>query len=169
MIHGKPWFNRTIPSTAAGFSTVTVSFNSVRPLAQQTLAGTHAFHASLFTETTRKSSTHWHKTSGCWGENWYSNRHAARSSRQRNMRSKIWWFTEPAIHITYRSLLRSSSVQEPRDPLLKVVFWLLRSKVSSKRQRKTLKLMPATGHSKCCSPHGKLWLYSAHRLMQEHW
>ena len=27
-----------------------------------------------------------------------------------------------AIHITYRSLLRSSSMHKPRDPLLKVVF-----------------------------------------------
>ena len=27
-----------------------------------------------------------------------------------------------AIHITYRISLRSSSMQEPRDPLLKVVF-----------------------------------------------
>jgi hypothetical protein len=26
-----------------------------------------------------------------------------------------------AIHISYRTLLRSSSLQEPRDPLLKVV------------------------------------------------
>lgn len=31
-----------------------------------------------------------------------------------------------AIHITYRSLLRSSSMHEPRDPPLKVVrfYWL---------------------------------------------
>jgi hypothetical protein len=28
----------------------------------------------------------------------------------------------PAIHITYRTSLRSSSLREPRDPLLKVVF-----------------------------------------------
>jgi hypothetical protein len=28
----------------------------------------------------------------------------------------------PAIHITFRALLRSSSMQEPRDPLLKVFF-----------------------------------------------
>ena len=27
-----------------------------------------------------------------------------------------------AIHITYRNSLRSSSMREPRDPLLKVVF-----------------------------------------------
>jgi hypothetical protein len=27
-----------------------------------------------------------------------------------------------AIHINYRALLRSSSLREPRDPLLKVVF-----------------------------------------------
>src|ERR1700719_2344917 len=29
-----------------------------------------------------------------------------------------------AIHITYRISLRSSSMREPRDPLLKVVFYL---------------------------------------------
>ena len=29
----------------------------------------------------------------------------------------------PAIHITYRTSLRSSSLREPRDPLLKVVFF----------------------------------------------
>jgi hypothetical protein len=27
----------------------------------------------------------------------------------------------PAIHITFRALLRSSSIREPRDPLLKVL------------------------------------------------
>jgi hypothetical protein len=27
-----------------------------------------------------------------------------------------------AIHITYRTSLRSSSMQEPKDPLLKVIF-----------------------------------------------
>jgi hypothetical protein len=31
---------------------------------------------------------------------------------------------DSAIHITYRSSLRSSSLREPRDPLLKVVYWL---------------------------------------------
>ena len=41
-----------------------------------------------------------------------------------NMRSKIRWFTYSAIHITYRILLRSSSLREPRDPLSKVVFIL---------------------------------------------
>ncbi|EGN91419.1 hypothetical protein SERLA73DRAFT_67447, partial [Serpula lacrymans var. lacrymans S7.3] len=29
-----------------------------------------------------------------------------------------------AIHITYRNSLRSSSMREPRDPLLKVVYCL---------------------------------------------
>ena len=37
------------------------------------------------------------------------------------MRSKIRCFTEAAIRITYRSSLRSSSMREPRDPLLKVL------------------------------------------------
>jgi hypothetical protein len=31
---------------------------------------------------------------------------------------------DSAIHITYRISLRSSSMQEPRDPLLKVLFHL---------------------------------------------
>ncbi|KAI9069420.1 hypothetical protein FKP32DRAFT_1537447, partial [Trametes sanguinea] len=31
-----------------------------------------------------------------------------------------------AIHITYRISLRSSSMREPRDPLLKVVFRCVR-------------------------------------------
>jgi hypothetical protein len=31
-----------------------------------------------------------------------------------------------AIHITYRISLRSSSLREPRDPLLKVVFNLIK-------------------------------------------
>ena len=30
-----------------------------------------------------------------------------------------------AIHITYRNSLRSSSMREPRDPLLKVVIFFL--------------------------------------------
>ena len=38
------------------------------------------------------------------------------------VRSKIGWFTKIAVHITFRSSLRSSSLQEPRDPLLKVVY-----------------------------------------------
>jgi hypothetical protein len=33
-----------------------------------------------------------------------------------------------AIHITYRISLRSSSMREPRDPLLKVIYRLMRSK-----------------------------------------
>src|SRR6202035_215717 len=33
-----------------------------------------------------------------------------------------------AIHITYRISLRSSSMREPRDPLLKVVFYRLGQK-----------------------------------------
>ena len=40
-----------------------------------------------------------------------------------HVRSKIWWFTGSAIRITYRISLRSSSSQEPRYPLLKVVFY----------------------------------------------
>ena len=39
-----------------------------------------------------------------------------------HLRSKIWWFTSSAIHNTYRNLLRSSSLQEPRYPLLTVVI-----------------------------------------------
>ena len=39
---------------------------------------------------------------------------------QCKMRSKFWWLTDFAIRMTYRISLRSSSVWEPRHPLLKV-------------------------------------------------
>src|ERR1700749_138427 len=38
-----------------------------------------------------------------------------------------------AIHITYRISLRSSSMREPRDPLLKVVLYCVRRDVHSMR------------------------------------
>lgn len=41
------------------------------------------------------------------------------------MRSKIRWFTNSAIHTTYRTLLRSSSIHEPRDPPLTVVYFVI--------------------------------------------
>ena len=50
------------------------------------------------------------------------NRHASRSTRKRNLRSKIWWFTYSAIRITYRISLRSSSLWEPRHPPVRVVW-----------------------------------------------
>ena len=34
------------------------------------------------------------KTRGGWGVYWYSNKHALRNTKERNMRSKIRWFTE---------------------------------------------------------------------------
>ena len=34
------------------------------------------------------------KADGTRGENRHSNKHAPRNTRKRNMRSKIWWFTE---------------------------------------------------------------------------
>ena len=37
------------------------------------------------------------------------------------MRSKIRWFTYSANHTTYRISLRSSSLREPRHPLLRVI------------------------------------------------
>ena len=43
-------------------------------------------------------------------------------SWKRNVRSKFWWFRSRAIRITYRISLRSSSLWEPRHPLLKVVI-----------------------------------------------
>ena len=46
------------------------------------------------------------------------------ASLRRNLRSKIRWFTLSAIHTTYRISLRSSSLREPRYPLLRVVFGL---------------------------------------------
>lgn len=57
---------------------------------------------------------------GMVGMNRHSNRHTPR--RKCKMRSKFWWLTDFAIRMTYRISLRSSSVWEPRHPLLKV-FW----------------------------------------------
>ena len=45
-----------------------------------------------------------------------------------------------AIHITYRISLRSSSMREPRDPLLKVVFQLLQIITIRKSTFKTFKV-----------------------------
>ena len=39
------------------------------------------------------------------------------------LRSKFWWLADRAIRITYRISLRSSSLWEPRHPLLKV--WII--------------------------------------------
>ena len=41
----------------------------------------------------------------------------------RMLRSKIWWLADSAIRIAYRSLLRSSSLWEPRYPPLKIFSW----------------------------------------------
>ena len=54
--------------------------------------------------------------------NRHSNRHTPR--RKCKMRSKFWWLTDFAIRMTYRISLRSSSMWEPRHPLLKVFFIL---------------------------------------------
>ena len=43
------------------------------------------------------------------------------STRKCKLRSKFWWLADRAIRITYRISLRSSSLWEPRHPLLKVV------------------------------------------------
>jgi hypothetical protein len=52
----------------------------------------------------------------------HSNKHTWRNGHQVQYAFKISMSHESAIHITYRISLRSSSMQEPRDPLLKVVF-----------------------------------------------
>lgn len=53
----------------------------------------------------------------------YSNRHTRRITRECHLRSKIRWFTCSAIHTTYRILLRSSSMWEPRYPPSRVFSW----------------------------------------------
>ena len=55
----------------------------------------------------------------------HSNRHARRIARERHLRSKIRWFTCSAIHTTYRILLRSSSMWEPRYPPSRVLLGVL--------------------------------------------
>ncbi len=57
-------------------------------------------------------------------EGWTDTREAcSRGYQERNLRSKIWWFMNSAIRITYRISLRSSSLREPRYPLLRVVWF----------------------------------------------
>ena len=58
-------------------------------------------------------------------------------SKECNLRSRIRWFTESAIHMTYRSSLRSSSTRKPRDPLLKVVLVIFLLKFSQTTQPKS--------------------------------
>lgn len=41
--------------------------------------------------------------------------------------------SQSAVYITYRSWLRSSSMQEPRDPLLKVVIFVIFSLLQEKK------------------------------------
>ena len=50
------------------------------------------------------------------------------------MRSKIRWFTDSANHTTYRISLRSSSLREPRHPLLRVIS--VNTSFSSLRKRR---------------------------------
>ena len=50
----------------------------------------------------------------------------------------------PAIHITYRSLLRSSSMHEPRDPPLKVVVFF---KIFVLKLKKTSTMISYCKHS----------------------
>ena len=57
-----------------------------------------------------------------------------------------------AIHTTYRSLLRSSSIHEPRDPPLKVVFYLKLIKKNSNRKIKWFKRGFESGHNRKVMP-----------------
>ena len=81
-----------------------------------------------------------------WGGRW--NLHATRtyrrpsdgrgpgSARARNVRSRCRCSMCPAIHITSRSWLRSSSTREPSDPPLRVVFARPRRSQLSRRARR---------------------------------
>ena len=61
--------------------------------------------------------------------NWYSNRYTMVSWC--HLRSKFWWFTSSAIHITYRISLRSSSLWEPSYPSFRVVRYVIFFVISS--------------------------------------
>ncbi|CAL6278905.1 unnamed protein product [Bathycoccus prasinos] len=60
--------------------------------------------------------------------------HTLGRSLECNMRSKIRWFTDSANHTTYRISLRSSSLREPRHPLLRVIS--VNTSFSSLRKRR---------------------------------
>jgi hypothetical protein len=51
-----------------------------------------------------------------------------------------------AIHITFRALLRSSSIREPRDPLLKVFKFCFSSDTKLKQHRLDAKRRRSTSH-----------------------
>ena len=52
------------------------------------------------------------------------------------MRSKIRWFTDSANHTTYRISLRSSSLREPRHPLLRVISVIILSLLFFDKKRR---------------------------------
>ena len=84
-----------------------------------------SLQASLFPFKKKETKKPIHNSQS-WirGGNKHSNRNTPGRNRKCNMRSKIWWFTKSAIHITYRISLRSSSLREPRHPSLKVIYGL---------------------------------------------
>ncbi|CAL6280033.1 unnamed protein product [Bathycoccus prasinos] len=61
------------------------------------------------------------------------------------MRSKIRWFTDSANHTTYRISLRSSSLREPRHPLLRVISTANRQRVIVRTLHRTIQSVGATG------------------------
>jgi hypothetical protein len=66
---------------------------------------------------------------------------------------------DSAIHITYRISLRSSSMQEPRDPLLKVLFHFQDTKFRLYISQQVLASGLATGSSLESVVHTSLRFY----------
>ncbi|CAL6279004.1 unnamed protein product [Bathycoccus prasinos] len=71
--------------------------------------------------------------------------HTLGRSLECNMRSKIRWFTDSANHTTYRISLRSSSLREPRHPLLRVISTANRQRVIVRTLHRTIQSVGATG------------------------
>ena len=56
-----------------------------------------------------------------------------------------------AIHITYRISLRSSSMREPRDPLLKVLNILVTAEADFKMTRYNIKIVVCVCAERACA------------------
>ena len=96
-----------------------LGFVSKRPLLAAPFISAHL---NFLRETGKKPSPTTHQNGVVVGMNRHSNRHTSR--RKCKLRSKFWWLTYFAIRMTYRISLRSSSLWEPRHPLLKVLITL---------------------------------------------
>ena len=80
------------------------------------LWGNHSFHRSFNSKLRYCDSSNPSSLSRGWRLKWFSNRHASRNTKRRNMRSKIRWFTilQFTLRIAFRCVLHRCESQEIR-------------------------------------------------------